>query len=75
MNSTIFWDTTQFIPLKVSRRFGETYRLHLQGEHLGIQRATGLYIRALPRAKIWEALGARLFELKRESLMLILKKK
>jgi hypothetical protein len=29
--STIFWDTTPCSPLKVIRRFGGTYRLHLQG--------------------------------------------
>jgi hypothetical protein len=28
----IFWDVTQFSPLKVNRRFGGTYRLHLQGQ-------------------------------------------
>jgi hypothetical protein len=27
MKSTIFWDTTLCSPLKVNRRFGETYRL------------------------------------------------
>jgi hypothetical protein len=30
MNSTIFWDITPCSPLKFNRRFGETYRLHLQ---------------------------------------------
>jgi hypothetical protein len=29
--STIFWDITPCSPLKVNRRFGGTYRLHLQG--------------------------------------------
>jgi hypothetical protein len=28
--STIFWDITTCSPLSVSRRFGGTYRLHLQ---------------------------------------------
>jgi hypothetical protein len=31
MKSTFFWDITPFSPLKVNRRFGETYGLHLQG--------------------------------------------
>jgi hypothetical protein len=31
MKSTIFWDITPCSPLSVNRRFGETYRLHLQG--------------------------------------------
>jgi hypothetical protein len=30
MNSTIFWDIMPRSPLKVNRRFGGTYRLHLQ---------------------------------------------
>jgi hypothetical protein len=29
MNSTIFWDITSCSLLKVNRRFGGTYRLHL----------------------------------------------
>jgi hypothetical protein len=29
MKSTVFWDITPFIPLKVSRRFGGKYRLPL----------------------------------------------
>jgi hypothetical protein len=32
--ATIFWDITPCSPLKVNRRFGGTYRLHLQGGHL-----------------------------------------
>jgi hypothetical protein len=31
MKSTIFWDITLCSPLKVNRRFGGIYRLHLQG--------------------------------------------
>jgi hypothetical protein len=31
MKSTIFWDITPCSPLSVNRRFGGTYRLHLQG--------------------------------------------
>jgi hypothetical protein len=31
MKSTIFWDVTPSSSLKVNRRFGGTYRLHLQG--------------------------------------------
>jgi hypothetical protein len=27
----VFWDITPCSPLKVNQRFGETYRLHLQG--------------------------------------------
>jgi hypothetical protein len=30
MKSTLFWDITPYSLLKVNRRFGETYRLHLQ---------------------------------------------
>jgi hypothetical protein len=30
MKSTIFWDMTSGSPLKVDRRFGGTYRLHLK---------------------------------------------
>jgi hypothetical protein len=32
MKSTNFWDITLCVPLKVNRRFGETYRLHLHGQ-------------------------------------------
>jgi hypothetical protein len=31
MKSTIFWDIKPCSPLSVNRRFGETYRLQLQG--------------------------------------------
>jgi hypothetical protein len=31
MKGTIFWDITPCSPLSVNRRFGETYRFHLQG--------------------------------------------
>jgi hypothetical protein len=31
MKSSIFWDITSCSPVKVNRRFGGTYRLHLQG--------------------------------------------
>jgi hypothetical protein len=31
IKSTIFWDITPCSLLKVNRRFGETYHLHLQG--------------------------------------------
>jgi hypothetical protein len=31
MKSTIFWDITPCSPVKVNRRFGRIYRLHLQG--------------------------------------------
>jgi hypothetical protein len=34
MKSTIFWDITPCSPLKVNRRFGGTYRLHLQGRRI-----------------------------------------
>jgi hypothetical protein len=30
MNITVFWDVTPCSPLSVNRRFGGTYRLHLQ---------------------------------------------
>jgi hypothetical protein len=32
MKSTIFWNITPCSPLKVRRRFGESYRLHFQGQ-------------------------------------------
>jgi hypothetical protein len=32
MKSTIFWDIMPYSPLSVNRRFGGTYRLHLQGK-------------------------------------------
>jgi hypothetical protein len=34
LKSTIFWDITSCSPLKVSRRLGGTYRLHLQGQRI-----------------------------------------
>jgi hypothetical protein len=34
MNSTIFWDITPCSLLRVSRRFGRTYRLHVQGRKI-----------------------------------------
>jgi hypothetical protein len=34
INSTIFWDITPYSPLRVNRRFGGTYRLHLQGRRI-----------------------------------------
>jgi hypothetical protein len=37
MKSYLFWDITPCSPLKVNRRFGGTYRLHLQGR--GMSRA------------------------------------
>jgi hypothetical protein len=33
-NSSIFWDITSHSPLKVNRRFGGTWRLHLQGRRI-----------------------------------------
>jgi hypothetical protein len=34
MKCTIFWDIMPCSPLKVNRRFGGTYRLHLQGRKM-----------------------------------------
>jgi hypothetical protein len=34
MKNLIFWDVTPSTPLKVNQRFGETYRLHLQGRRI-----------------------------------------
>jgi hypothetical protein len=34
LKSTIFWDITPCSPLKVNRRFGGTYSLHLQGRRI-----------------------------------------
>jgi hypothetical protein len=38
MKISIFWDITPCSPLKVNRRFGETYRLHLQGRRVSQKR-------------------------------------
>jgi hypothetical protein len=32
MKSTVFWDIKPGSPSRVNRRFGGTYRLHLQGQ-------------------------------------------
>jgi hypothetical protein len=34
MKNNIFWDTTSCSPLKITRRFRGTYRLHLQGRRI-----------------------------------------
>jgi hypothetical protein len=34
IKSSILWDITPCSPLKVNRRFGETYRLHLLGRRI-----------------------------------------
>jgi hypothetical protein len=34
MNSTVFWDILPCSPLKVNRRFGRIYRLHIQGRRI-----------------------------------------
>jgi hypothetical protein len=34
MNSSLFWDMTPCSPVKVNRRFGRTYRLHLEGRRV-----------------------------------------
>jgi hypothetical protein len=44
IKSFIFWDITPCSPLKVSRLFGRTYRLHLHGRRISqarIQREAG----------------------------------
>jgi hypothetical protein len=44
MKSSIFWDISPCSPLKVNRRFGETYRLNLQNRrisHVRNQSETG----------------------------------
>jgi hypothetical protein len=38
MNSTTFWDIEPCSPLRVSPRFGRTYRLHLQDRKLSRSR-------------------------------------
>jgi hypothetical protein len=38
MKSTIFWDIPPSSLLKVNRRFGGTYRLHLQGQRTSLAR-------------------------------------
>jgi hypothetical protein len=42
MKSTIFWDITPCSSLSVNRRFGGTYRLHLQGQK--IRRARNMHL-------------------------------
>jgi hypothetical protein len=45
LKGTIFWDITPCSLLSVNRRFGGTYRLHLQGHKIssaGNQRLSGL---------------------------------
>jgi hypothetical protein len=34
LKSTIFWDIAPCSPLRDNRRFGGTYRLHLQGQKI-----------------------------------------
>jgi hypothetical protein len=34
LKRSVFWDITQYSPLKVKRRFGGTYRLHLHGRSI-----------------------------------------
>jgi hypothetical protein len=34
MKCTVFWDTTPCSPLKINRRFGGIYHLHLQGRKI-----------------------------------------
>jgi hypothetical protein len=38
MKSSIFWDITPCSPLRFNRRFGGTYRLHLQGGRISLAR-------------------------------------
>jgi hypothetical protein len=46
IESTIFWDITPCSPVKISQRFGGTYRLHLRG-----RRSRGRY----QRESRWQA--------------------
>jgi hypothetical protein len=34
MKNSVFWDEKPYSPFKVERRFGGTYRLHLQGRKM-----------------------------------------
>jgi hypothetical protein len=34
MKKSVCWDITSYIPLKVKRRFGGTYRIHFQGRRM-----------------------------------------
>jgi hypothetical protein len=38
LKSFVFWDRTPCSPLKVNRRFGEIYRLHIQGRRISQER-------------------------------------
>jgi hypothetical protein len=40
MKSIIFWDVTPCSPLSFNRRFGGTYRLHLQGKEISSAKKT-----------------------------------
>jgi hypothetical protein len=40
MKSTIIWDLTLCIPLKVNRRFGGTYLFHLKGRRISRARTS-----------------------------------
>jgi hypothetical protein len=42
MKSTIFWDITQCIPLRVNPSFAGTYRFHLQGRKNELSRKPAL---------------------------------
>jgi hypothetical protein len=49
---TIFWDITPCSPLKIKRRFGGTYRLHLQGRKISTDLLV-IYFLARPIFRPW----------------------
>jgi hypothetical protein len=52
----IFWDITPCSPLKINRRFGGTYRFHLQAEQETSVKAGGKQSRAHSSTLMMEAM-------------------
>jgi hypothetical protein len=52
VKSIIFWDMTPCSPLSFNRRFGGTYRLHLQGGRNGFSKPASKQVAGLP--VMWE---------------------
>jgi hypothetical protein len=51
MKSSVLWDTTPCSPLRVNRRFGGTYSIHLQGRRKSSKRVAWSRLRAEPGVK------------------------
>jgi hypothetical protein len=66
MKNTIFRDITPCIPLKVNRRFGGTYRLHLQGRRIRQAKPKNMQVEIMANLLAnllsrWYLHGAQLF--------------